>query len=219
MQSAGQQVTVSALLSSWFGVLGRHTSVCLLAGGLLTALGTLFDISLGEKSSQLISGIASFFLQYHLVEYLLVHEFGLRPGKRRYGSAFAASFLVTLGSFGALLLLIVPGLYVGARWSLSSALIIGEGYTSIDAMRESWRRTQASAWSLVGCFLIVGLCLGASIVGLAAILMIPGVKGPFFEPLAGNFLGGVIAVTFAALSCAVYGLISKPEGALDDVFS
>ena len=39
------------------------------------------------------------------------------------------------------------------------------------------------------------------------------------EALTGNGLGAVFCVILAVLSTAIYGLIAKSEGALDDVFS
>jgi hypothetical protein len=223
MQGSWPQVSVSELLSAWFAGLGRNARVCLLAGGVLTAVGTLFDLTLGEAGGTLPNGIVGFFVQYHLVEYVLSHEFGLRPEKRRYGSAIGSGLLATLGMFGGLILLIIPGLYLAARWSISTPLIVGEEYTAIDALKESWRRTQSSAWPIVGCFVVVGLLLVLVMVAFAGVLFVPSVEaageGSLIEALTANSLGGLFSVILAVLSTAIYGLIAKPEGALDDVFS
>lgn len=219
MQSVGQQVSVGEVLSSWFSSLGRHAPICLLAGGLLTATGALLDLAMGEQISQLPNAIVGFIVQYLLVEYILIRDYALRPGKRRYLSAFGAALLATLGILVGIVFLILPGLYLGARWSLANALVIGEGYTSVDALKESWKRTSASAWVLVGCLLVVALGTLVAAFALGALLVVPGVQGSFIETLSGNLLGAVISISYSVLGCVVYGLISKPEGALDDVFS
>lgn len=223
MQGSGPQVTVSELLSAWFAGLGRHASVCLLAGGVLIAVGTLLDLAMGETGGQVVNSIVGFIVQYHLVEYVLGRDFGLRPAKRHYGSALGAALLGTLGMMGGLVLLIVPGLYVAARWSLSNPLIVGEEYHAIESLKESWRRTQSSAWPIVGCFVVVGLLLALAMAVFAGVLLVPSVEaageGSLIEALTANSLGAVFSVILAVLSTAIYGLISKPEGALDDVFS
>lgn len=223
MQSSGPQVTVGEITSAWFAQLGRHARVCLLAGGLLAAVGTLLDLTVGETGGTLPNAIVGFIVQYHLVEYVLAQEFGLRPGKRRYGSAIGSGLLATLGMLGGFILLIVPGLYLAARWSISTPLIVGEEYAAVDALKESWRRTQASAWPIVGCFVVVGLLLALTMVAFAGVLLMPETtgasEGSLVEALTVNALGGVFSVILSLMSTAIYGLIAKPEGALDDVFS
>ncbi len=69
----------------------------------------------------------------------------------------AATFLVSIGSGLAAILLIVPGLYVAARWNLVRPLVVLEGRGIIEAMTRSWQLTEASAWPLVGTIVILAV--------------------------------------------------------------
>jgi hypothetical protein len=221
MVDGAQKVSVGEILGAWSAALSRYGSVCLLAGGLIAVVGTLMDLTLGDRGAQLVTSIASFFIQYHLVEYVLARDFGLPSGQRHYGSAFGAAVVATLGAGAAMLLLIVPGLYVASRWSLANALVIGEGFTAIDSLRESWRRTAGSVWAIVGIYLILGLAFVIAIVVLGVTVGLagtPDLENSFAATLGGNVVGGVISVVVSLLTCAIYGLICKPAGALDDVF-
>jgi hypothetical protein len=221
MHSRAQNISVGDVLNAWIAALSPHGSVCLLAGGLVTSLGILSDLTLGERGGQLVLGIATFFIQYHLVEYVLVRDFGKPHGGRHYGSAFGAALLSTLGAGLAMLLLILPGIYVAARWSLSNALVIGEGLTTTGSLRESWRRTDGSVWPIVVCYVLLGAVLIGGAIGLSLIgqLAGPAVIGETFATtLAGNVLGGCVTVGADMLTCALYGLIGQQTGMLDDVF-
>ncbi|WP_226016848.1 hypothetical protein [Novosphingobium sp. FKTRR1] len=217
---SNEVVTVGSVLTSWFATLRRHGAVCALAGGLIAVLGVLIDLTLGEKGGQLALSFASFFVQYHLVEYVLNRDFGTPVGGRHYGSAFGAAFLSTLGAGGAMLLLIVPGLYVAARWSLSDALVIGEGLGAIESLRESWRRTADAAWTIVISYVLIGLAFvgGLLLLGLIAELTKQAVAETTIASVGGNAFGGFISVVISLLACSLYGLIGNATAALDDVF-
>lgn len=223
MRGSGTPVSVSDVLSAWSAGIGRHASVSLLAGGLIAVVGTLMDLSLGDRGGQLVSSIASFFIGYHFVEYVLARDFGTPTGQRHYGSAFGSALLSVLGIGAGLILLIIPGLYVAARWSLANALVIGEGLGSTDSLRESWRRTQHNAWTIVVCYFLLAVIFMGSAVGFGVLAAVtgepPSGSSSFLESITGNMLGGALSVFASLLTCALYGLISKPEGALDDVFS
>lgn len=223
MQGSGTPVSVSDVLSEWFAGIGRHASVSLLAGGLIAVVGTLMDLSLGDRGGQLVSSIASFFIGYHFVEYVLARDFGTPTGQRHYGSAFGSALLSLLGIGAGLILLIIPGLYVAARWSLANALVIGEGLGSTESLRESWHRTRHHAWAIVVCYALLAVVFLGSAVGIGVLIFANGASPTgtpsFLESITGNVLGGALSVIASLLTCALYGLISRPEGALDDVFS
>jgi len=69
----------------------------------------------------------------------------------------AVTLLVSIGAGLAAILLIVPGLYVGARWYLAQPLVLLEGCGIIEAMNRSWQLTEASAWPLVGTIVILAV--------------------------------------------------------------
>lgn len=210
-----QHVSVSEILSAWIAAIGRHASVCLLAGGLIAVVGTLMDITLGDKGGQIITAILSFFVGYHFVEYVLGRDFGTPTNRRNYLSAFGAALLALLGASAGLILLIVPGLYISARWSLANALVIGEGLGATDALRASWERTEGHVWTIVVCYVLLVLVFIGGAIGVGLVV---GAES-FAATLTGNVVGGAMSVVGGLLTCTLYGVIGKSTGTLDDVFS
>jgi membrane-anchored glycerophosphoryl diester phosphodiesterase (GDPDase) len=57
-------------------------------------------------------------------------------------------------SLGCVLLLL-PGIYLAARWMIAAPAIIGEDLSARAGMRESWERTRDSVWPIAGALVIV----------------------------------------------------------------
>ncbi len=70
-----------------------------------------------------------------------------------------------------MLLLVVPGVIAMVRLCLVPYLLAAENYEAVDALRESWQRTAAHAWSIFGVFLmsIPILLVGALLFGIGLI--------------------------------------------------
>lgn len=70
---------------------------------------------------------------------------------------FAALLLLvtTVAVIAGFILLIVPGLYLNARWFVSQPLVLLGGRGILGSLRESWRLTGRSAWPLAGLTLIL----------------------------------------------------------------
>lgn len=217
-----QKVSVGDILSAWIAAIGRHAPVCLLAGGLIGITTILSDMIFGETIGGLVGTIPTFFIGYHLVEYVLARDFRTATGQRRYLDLFVSALLTLFGTAFGLILLIIPGFYLAARWSLASPLVIGEDLGAVSAMSESWRRTKGSAGTILVCYLLLGLVFIGGAIAFGAIVALVGGLGAdnsFVASLGGNMLGGAIGAIANLMSCALYGLIGKPTGALDDVFS
>lgn len=221
---AGQNggISIGVILSGCIELLRRHASLAGLAFGALAAVGTLFDVALGERGGQLAGSIATFFVQYLVAEHLLRAE-GLLdeslPG-RRYGSVFFASLLTTLGGVGAMILLLLPGFYVLARWSITIPIIIAEGLDATTAMRESWRRTQASVWPIFAIFFI-GLAgvLGLGVVMGAATAATAGNTEVLMVSALTNILGAAFTVVASTLAVAIYALLGHSRQQYEDIFA
>lgn len=218
------KVSVSEILSAWFSALGRHGAVAAMTGGLITAAGTLADLLLGETGGGLATSVVTFFISYHFVEYILRQD-GLTASDlrgRHYGAAFGAALLSGLGILVGMLLLVLPGLYVAARWSLANPLVIGEGMGATAALRESWERTADSAWPIMGALLVLGLGVIAAffLLGGASVLAGAGSAQPgFVATLASNAIGGAGQVLAGTFGAALYALLGRPSGRLDNIFA
>jgi hypothetical protein len=87
---------------------------------------------------------------------------------------FVATILVRIIFFAALCLLLVPGLYVGARLALTFPALVAEGLRNpVAAIARSFELTRNNGWRVLGLILLIAVT-GAIIVflvtGLAAIL-------------------------------------------------
>lgn len=119
----------------------------------------LIDLFLSgdEQSWVVLVALASLFAQY-LVTLAVLRRLDLAPAVRPPGrtAAFVWTLIVTglLSGLG-FLLLIVPGLYLVARWSIVVPLIIAEGRAVDDSMRASSDRTSGAIVAIMIAFLLV----------------------------------------------------------------
>jgi len=219
----GSGISIGAILIGWTELLRRHASLAGLAFGALAAIGTLSDVALGERGGQIGGSIATFFVQYLVAEHLLRAE-GLMDDSlsgRRYGSVFGASFLTTLGAFAGVVLLVLPGFYVLARWSLTVPIIIAEGLGATAAMGESWRRTGPSVWPIFAIFLtaLVGVVALGAAVGVIAGIAAAGQPAGLLVSALTNSLGAGFSVLGTMLTIALYALLGHSRRPYDDIFA
>jgi hypothetical protein len=103
-------------------------------------------------------------LQYWLTRAALADIPGWNPGTR-----FAAFIVLGIVSQAAIvvgfLLLIVPGIVLMVRWWISLPVLLDTELTVLEALGESWRRTERSFWPILGLimplYLLMLLGLGA----------------------------------------------------------
>ena len=69
--------------------------------------------------------------------------------------ALVAWLIASVGIAVAAIFLVVPGLYLSARWFIAGQLILLGGKGTIEGLKESWRLTEASAWPLVGVSVVL----------------------------------------------------------------
>jgi hypothetical protein len=70
---------------------------------------------------------------------------------------FGAAFIFCLIVAGGLLLLVIPGIYWGLRFSLFPYFIVDEETDIMDALRKSYRITAHHEWKLLAIFLVLML--------------------------------------------------------------
>jgi hypothetical protein len=112
------------------------------------------------------------------------------------------NFVAGLATTLALLLLIVPGLLLGARWSAAGPLIVLEGRTSFEALETSNGLVRGHTWRVVGAGVLALL--------LAIVLALPGAAVTAFTDSTwlvglGNALLGVgVYLPLSSFGYAVY---------------
>lgn len=68
--------------------------------------------------------------------------------------------LVGLATLGALILLILPGIYVGVRLAFAQLAVIDKKKRGVEAMRDSWALTKNRFWAIFGRQLAGGIVFG-----------------------------------------------------------
>lgn len=156
-------------------------------------------------------GVAAAFFLYEAV----LARTGLRS--RQTDDAFlpfiGLAVISTLGILAGLVALVLPGLYLIARWSVAAPVLIVGGKGPIKAMQESWERTRGSDFSiLVAVLLFYGvptlLSIGAGVVF--------GAEDPVGIGL--SQLASVVASALGvAMAVAIYGLLVAGRSATKPV--
>lgn len=188
------------------GVIGATTAITLAAEAYVPA------------ASMFVDGAASLIAQYFVTRLALASA-GLLPADApgRFGSYWGMNIITNICIALGCLLLILPGLYLAARWFVASPVIIAEDRTAGEGMSESSELVRQSVWHVMGAILVL------SAVGFGAALL------PFFfyvesaAPLTvraasaaclngTSVLGWLMAVGF-------YRLVGRPEQSLEEVFA
>ncbi|WAT18583.1 glycerophosphoryl diester phosphodiesterase membrane domain-containing protein [Aurantiacibacter sp. MUD11] len=125
------------------------------------------------------------------------------------------SILYSLGVGIGFILIIFPGLYFMARWSVAQPLVIARGNGAIEAMKESWERTKGSEFSILIAIVIL-IIVPAAI----SFLVTTG-----FEPddLLGITISQLISSASSMIGIAMGGalyrlIIAGPDGAMAKTF-
>jgi len=120
----------------------------------------------------------------------------------RLPALIAVNFVAGLATLLALLLLIVPGLLLSARWSAATGLIVLEGQGPIQALETSNGLIRGRTWQVVGAGLLTLL--------LGLVLAVPGflvaelTDSPWLFGLGNALFDVGLYLPLAALAYAVY---------------
>ena len=113
-----------------------------------------------------------------------------------------ATFVTALVTVLGLLLLIIPGLLVYARWSAASPLIVIERQSPFEALETSNGLVRGRTWTVLGAIVVVFLL--AFVAGLP-LLLLAELTDPIWLDGIGNALFGVVVnIPTAALAYAIF---------------
>ena len=87
-------------------------------------------------------------------------EQSYRFGFHRLGSVLLVSVLVGLATVAGLILLIIPGIYIGVRLAVSVEALVVEGRRGTQAMDRSWELVGGHWWHAFGALVVAGLLTG-----------------------------------------------------------
>lgn len=164
--------------------------------------------------------LVGLFAQF-LITVALMRGTGALGAGERAGSAASfvgASIVTGLGVVFGVLLLVLPGIYLWARWSIVMPLIVGERMTMGDAMRESAERARGRIVAIGVAAALLGLPWLAA-VGLYFWYGIAEVVLPLALSIAINLLLYVPQIASWYCAVAVHALTRRDAAHLEDVFA
>jgi hypothetical protein len=116
-------------------------------------------------------------------------------GFHRLWSVLLVSVLVGLAIVGGLILLIIPGIYIGVRLAVSIEALVVEGRRGTQAMGRSWELVGGHWWHAFGTLVVAGLLTGV----VNSVITAPfGDTGWFVQAVAAA-VGTVVTLPYGVL--------------------
>jgi hypothetical protein len=186
---------------------------------LVTIIGsTLADLFAPEAGGTLAVSIGSLAAAYALTLRML--RKGVEGGQRGdsgFSTYFGISFLSGIAIALGLLLLIVPGLILWARWLPAYGYGLGEGRGTTEALSDSWEATSGHVGPIIGSILppfLIGT--GGA---LAMVFIVEGGGSPiWWSSLIANALVYSSQAAGIAIGLAVFSLLARRDSGLAEVF-
>lgn len=213
----GRKLDLGELLGFGVEQVRLNFSTAAIALLALAVVNTLLDQA--TKSGGLFaSGMASLAAQYAVVRTALARANLLPAGfKGRFGGFWGLNIITGLLMILGFVFLVIPGIFLAARWFVSGPALLADDLTVRDAMSESWEVTKPSTWHIFGALVLVyTVSFG---IALVPAMIMPEDQVPIVLQLASYLLmfGGTI---FAWLmSVGTYQVIVRPTQHLAEVFA
>lgn len=182
---------------------------------------TAIDVAADQVSSGLLAmlpgAIGSVIAHYYLIATAL-NRLGLRKAGTSnrfwdfWGLLILSGFIILWG-FAAL---IVPGLYLSARWAAAGPVLVSGDSQVGAALDQSWKMCGPSAWAIVATSLVIyvpTVLIGVPLVGVFEIWF-----HILAQPLVHLFLVSAAVVSWL-MGVAVYSLLRPGSGRLAEIFA
>lgn len=214
----GERIDTGTIVRGSVKLLCANARTALLALAVLAGLSSAIDTFAPDNPGlNFVSAVAAVFAQYGVTRGAL--RAGRLPSGPGSGASFVGALILSgLGIALGFVFLILPGIYLWARWSLVSPLIVGEGMGATEALRTSWTRTQA----------VVAPISGALLVLTVPVILLSGIPLAFYPdsgpvPLGQAILANLCLYGWQLLiwhcAVAIHALIEAPGQDLEQVFA
>ena len=213
------QAEIIEIVDEFRDLLLMHIFYLLLAIAAITALYSVTDLFATPAATFVPSLVVTIYGQFVVVERLLRDRLPDGKGYRRFGSIFGSGFLSGLAIALALVALVIPGIYLVARWSIAVPTIVAENRSSSESLTASWERTAASILPIFLVYLVAMIVWGGSI--WLSIVFSTGTidVNSMMLIVLGNALVGGVSVLGWVLSVAIYRCITPDDKRFDAVFA
>ena len=174
--AAHRELKIGAIIDKALAVLERSAMPALIFLVTLTAVNCVIDYFTWDAAplSQLavtpLRIVIGVFFSYNLLKVMIART-GLRS--RGEGDVFLTYFGLTilygLAVVVGLILLVIPALFLMARWSLAQPLVVARGDGVMKAFGQSWERTSGNDFPIIIAVLV--LVMIPTAISIAAGLM------------------------------------------------
>lgn len=215
--AAQRELKIGAIIDKTLAVLERAAAPALIFVVVLTAINGTIDYFTWDAApmSQLAAtplriAIGVFF-SFQLLK-IMVDKTGLnsRGDADVFLPYFGLSVLYGLAVILGLMLLVIPALFLVARWCLAQPLVVAQGRGVMKAFGESWERTSGNDFPIIVAVLLFFLVPMA--ISIAAGLMFP--KGTLLGITISQLFGTMASLLSLSMGVALYGmLIGAPKAA------
>jgi hypothetical protein len=208
---APRNLKIGTIIDKTLGVVERAAVPALIYFVALTVLdgaigyfGLTMTAPLQAVSFALLKTLVGIVCAYLFLD-AMIRRTGLRS--RTGGDVFltylAMSILSALGVLAGFILLVFPGLFMMARWSLAQPLVVARGDGVMQSLGESWERTRDNEFQILAAVLL--FLLPSIVITLLCIIMLgrASVVGTVITQVASS----ASSVLTLAMGVALYGLI------------
>jgi hypothetical protein len=185
------------LLGDWVRARGEETSngVVVSTSSWATATASLVTALVGLLMYLVLTGAITRAVAAEVAGEDPSVEQSYRFGFVRLGSVLLVSVLVGLATVAGLIVLVLPGIYIGVRLAVSVEALVVEGRRGTEAMGRSWSLVGGHWWHAFGTLLV-------------AILLIGVVNAVITTPFSGgNWVVQGLAAAVATVVTLPYGVL------------
>ena len=206
-----RELKIGTIIDKTLGVVEVAAMPALIYAVVLTIVtGALayFTVEMIAPTQQLMLGLVKFVIgviaAYVLLE-IMVRKTGVRSreGEAVFFAYLGLAAVSTLGVIVGFILVVLPGLFLMARWSIAAPMLIARGDGAMKSLGESWELTRGNEFSIIVAALAI-------LVPLIGITIACSVLFERTDPLGIAISQGtasVMSVLQLAMSVALYGLI------------
>jgi hypothetical protein len=201
---------LAKILGRTVALLGANAPFVILSIAIMTAVDWAGD----QKTqwavlARLLNFLVTLFVEYELILKSLDRcGYAVQGhGRRRFGALLGLNLVSGFGISLGLIFLILPGLYLIVRWSVSVPILIAEEAGVFDSLSRSREEAEGRFWTILALLLVVWVPPVAVAVGAAALTPSAPLAFGLVADVAVNL--ALVATWHAAVAIYVVG---KPNG-------
>ncbi len=210
-----REVSYGALMEQTFGNLRLIWREMLAYLAVATVLGLGMPL-FGDKSGGFFELLFYFAGQYWLFRSLLKKRGMLRTQRIHFLSFFGLALLLILPIMFGLVMLIVPGLFLVARWIAAPACIVATGQGAFGAAGASREAVRGQTAKVMTAVVVLFLIMVAIMTAIASIDRALGSRADM--ELMNLLWGHLLPLLLLGLSVATYERLGSEDTTIEDVF-